>query len=222
MAGNLNPRQFEPQYGEGLFHGTHHELRGDTILPSSKSGHGINWSGMSNPSVAYATENEDTAWSLAQSTHENNRAYSPEKAGRTRVHSLEPNDTMRVGLYHPDHPGHADHTDENLAEWISPHGFKVKETHDIRPDHQGTLNLNWTQFSKNPNHGYGDPFNHPSDSDIEYGHRGAFADDKPYKFRWGQEMIAEEKSKAIEEQIQDPKQGALIYPSEIDAMQRRN
>lgn len=168
-----------PQFGEGLYHGTHREIEGGEIRPANQTKHRTNFDGMSNASVAYATENEATAWEISgtgqRMIHDlRGKGTVP---GRLRVHEVEPHPQMTVGRYHPDSPhfiaGGGGGQMENLSEWVAPK-FKTKGTIDIQPGQQGTFPLNWNQFRKNPTAapGWNDEYNHPSDETIEQGHEG--------------------------------------------------
>lgn len=204
MAGNLNPQQFDPQYGEGLFHGTYRDIKGGEIKPAMNTPHKkINFESLSNPTVAYATEDEHTAWALAASARGQNTAPSG-VPGRSRVHVLEPNAEMRVGMYHPDHPAFGQ-VGENLAEWVAPK-FKIKDTIDTQPEQQGTFPLNWNQFAKRDSVDWSDAFNHPTDAQIKYGHWGGGRQrmnmqSDPYD-AWSHEARAETIKKSIEHQDQ--------------------
>lgn len=169
----LSPKQFDPQYGDGLYHGTHHNIEGDTVLPASRTSHKtMNFAGLSYDSHAFATENEGTAWTMGGVA----RSKAMEKGGandfggRVRVHSLEPHPEMEVGRYHPDHEYFRG---ENLSEHIAPE-FKIKDTIDIKEGHQGTLPINWNQFAKERSPNYEDDYNHPTDNLIEHGHADRF------------------------------------------------
>jgi hypothetical protein len=164
----LNPKQFDPQFGDGLYHGTSKVIHGEHVLPAYRTDHKTVNYGQSNPNLAYATEDEDTAWELPASA--NNRPGTARMAGRIRVHELQPNKSMEPGRYHPDHENFSG---ENLAEWVAPK-FKVTNTLDIKPGQQGTFpSLNWNQFAKQgaPTP-FSDNFNHPDDHEIEHGHAG--------------------------------------------------
>lgn len=160
----LGDQEYYPEYGDGLYHGTVHDVTDNRILPANLAGKEINHQGLSNPRVAYATENENTAWTMGHLAGQRRGGVVP----RTRVYSLAPNPRMRVGVYHPDHPDNG--MNEDLQEWVAPH-FDVETEINTKPGHQGTLNLNWNQFAVD--HGryhFGDPFNHPNDEEVEHGH----------------------------------------------------
>lgn len=170
---NLGP-QFEPSFGDGLYHGTFRDIQGGRIVPAHKTTHqSINFAGLSSPDHAYATENEDTAWEMAQMAQRNHNNKAHTVPPRTRVYGLHPNEEMQTGAYHPDNEDFDSFT-ENLSEWKAPH-FDIERRIDIKPGHQGTFNLNWNQFKgKNRTEvTFSDALNHPSDEDIEQGHSGS-------------------------------------------------
>lgn len=126
-----------------LFHGTRHDLEGDTLLPGKRMGAtqsdtNRRW-GQSSREVVSATQREHHAWNLAAY-----QAGDP-GAGRPRVHELEPHPEARIGVEHQDHPEFKRAWAEDQyrkppdhAEVVAP-SFRVKETHFMPPGAQGAL-----------------------------------------------------------------------------------
>lgn len=166
-----------PQF---LYHGTHREIEGEHILPAAQTNHGtINFQGLSESDKAYATDQEDVAWQLADTAN----SLTNRHEARTRVHSVEPNKDMTLGVNHPNNPGFSG---ENLGEWTAPK-FKVKDRIDIMPGRQGTLPVNWNQFRNRAlrPRPWGGELNHPDDEDIEYGHYGTKMREESKRNYWG-------------------------------------
>lgn len=139
-----------PASHDQFYHGTRHPTldAGDTLLPHDKlPGNTPNYADFRKHSAGkvFMATGEQAAWSWSTSgdLHEN---------GRSAVLKVNPGDGLREG------PA------ENTANTA-----KVTERHDIMPGRQGTLPINWNQFSKHARH-LGDAVNHPSDKEIEHGH----------------------------------------------------
>jgi hypothetical protein len=163
-----------PQFaGQTLYHGTIHDIEGGAVKPAEAVGKASHWGGLSDTHKAYATENEETAWMLAK-TGADHTMYSRVKEGgvpdRARVYRVTPTEHKpQMGEYHDKHPHYAG---DNLQEWTAPE-FKVKEQIDVQPDRQGTLPMNWNQFTLPGRFPKQDEFNHPNDMEIEHGHHGS-------------------------------------------------
>lgn len=135
---------FAAGHGLGpLYHGTTHELEGDTLLPGKRIGATQSDTnrqfGQSSGKVVSATQEEHHAWNLA--------AYQSGDpgAGRVRVHELEPHPEAKIGVEHRDHPEFQRAWAEDRyrkppdhSEVVAP-SFKVKETHFMPPGAQGAL-----------------------------------------------------------------------------------
>lgn len=151
---NLSPHQFP---GGALYHGTSHELEGSTLRPGKKWSHygDINayprWGehSQSTKDVVSASEEESTAWNFALMN-------SAESKGRPVVHEVKPNENMRMGIEHADHPRHIQSFEnkewrnpENNQEWISDH-FDVVGTHYGPPGSQPAISgHNWHDLGGN-------------------------------------------------------------------------
>jgi hypothetical protein len=146
-----------------LFHGSVHPLEGDTLLPGKRIGADYRdvhvRHGQSNKEVVSATSREATAWHMAQR----------QSSGRARVHVLEPHPETRVGVENEAHPAYqADQRRttwtmspiEDNHEYVAP-SFKVKQTHDTKPGHQGTLPIDWRHHQVRPRSEYVEDANHP-------------------------------------------------------------
>lgn len=162
----LNESQFSPT----LYHGTSGDLEGDSILPAHKLGATFGdrnkHYGQSRKEVASASEDEGIGWNFA-SLSASREASIGGTRGRARVHVVTAPDA-RIGVEHPDHPG--DSPDPQHKEWVAPE-FKVRDTIDIMPGHQGTFpSLNWNQF-RGPNKPgeWQEDANHPADPRPERG-----------------------------------------------------
>jgi hypothetical protein len=186
---NLNPDQF--------FHGTAHDIQGDTILPADKAGKEVSEHSLGDPgtmsegSHAFAIRNwEGYAWHAAKTFHDNSQH-------RARVYEVEPAKDMEPGPWHKDHPDfiktneldvdedwlkhpkNREAWEKDVAKAKSNHqdeygsrtGFKIKQRHDIMPGHQGTFpEINWHHHKLSGARGT-DP-NHPSDEQVRYGVHG--------------------------------------------------
>ena len=147
---HLSPEQFPP-----LFHGSHHDLRGDTLRPGVHSGAGAGsnatW-GQSNSEVISASSDEDKAWNMASYA----RGMSGHGDERLRVYEVEPNAETRMGVEHKEHPARikafedqAWRKPEDNAEFVAP-SFKVKRQIDTNLGNQGTFpSINWNKHAKN-------------------------------------------------------------------------
>ena len=141
---NLQSQQF--------FHGTTADIPiGGKILPGSQSGSrphtGMEFSRPGEEHHAYATTNEDMAW---------NYAHSPGQTpgGRARVYSVTPDsETHSV----PRDAANPNDEERRAVSWT------VTGRRDTMPGHQGTLPLNWNQFSTGETIG---DVNHPSPEDF--------------------------------------------------------
>lgn len=141
-----------------LFHGTKANITGGKILPGKDHGYS-NWKrageeyGEPSENSAYASHDEDVAWTFARIA---------KQEGRGRVYSVAPHPEMRKGAFHDD-----------IGEYIAPH-FTVTSSRDIMPGRQGTLPLNWSQFAKegsDDSHRW--RLNHPLNEDVAYGLPGS-------------------------------------------------
>lgn len=195
--------QFDPQYGDGLYHGTFRNIEGGHVLPAVRTTHKRTNFGLGDPHKAYATENEHTAWDLATSA----RPHDGTVPGRVRVHEVEPNSEMSLGNYHPDS---LHYRGENLSEWTAPK-FKIKGTRDIKPGHQGTFNLNWNQFREHPEaSAYSDAFNHPTDEDVADGHQGGKMYNETLKRVYGSGGLEDLENSKPTKLASGPEQGRLF------------
>lgn len=141
------------QWTGGLFHGTAHDLVGDTLVPGKRTGAGIGSDyhahrGQSRKDVVSASALEEKAWNMA----------SLSGPGRTRVHVVEQHPETRIGVENMDHPAMKEAWEKQLwhkpvdnAEFVAP-SFKVTDTHWTMPpsrgqrSRQGTLpTIDWAQ-----------------------------------------------------------------------------
>lgn len=185
-----------------LFHGTAADLGpGDQVNSARDAKASSNWpgyrtsGGRSIRSVAFATTSEDRAWTFASYAQQKN-------GGRARVLQVDPHPDQEPGLHNPAHPRYRpEQRDAIPGETIAPH-FKVAESVDIRPGHQGTFsNINWNQFSMfGPRGTYGDEINHPPDDRITEGHRPSLQNVQIYQESSGQTQADEVKKKIEQDQ----------------------
>jgi hypothetical protein len=165
----------EPGRNQQFFHGTAREIS-DAVRPGAQVGFSV-WKDMGasegQPSSqhAFATTDEDEAWSFAHAAHSvgmsNHLISGWPEPDRARVYSVAPHPDMKLGIHHPEHPMHSG-TSGELHEYIAPE-FKVTDRHDIEPGRQGTFpSINWKDFS-HPDIS-GDP-NHPSPTEVAQGMR---------------------------------------------------
>lgn len=152
-----------------FFHGTSYDIPGGRVLPGSITGNSV-WGdtgrdrGQPARDHAFATSDEQTAWTFADNARTADDLHGRTRtlrAGRARVYRVKPNKEMTAGV----------HT--NFHEWIAPH-FDIEDTIDIKPGQQGTFSqLNWNQFGHRDMSPWDDA-NHPTDKDIEQGHKKDF------------------------------------------------
>lgn len=166
-----------------FFHGTAYNIPvGQHVLPANKSGRSI-WgsqghAGQRSDEHAFATTNEDTAWTFANHAKtlgagRFDAGYADHPVGRAHVLTVAPNPMMRPGVYNESHPDYNPESG-NLHEYVAPR-FRVTGRKDIMPGRQGTFpNLNWNQFSHPDMNKVADA-NHPRDEDIQGGHTPAYA-----------------------------------------------
>lgn len=162
-----------------FFHGTSHDIVGGRILPAIQHDFTVwgatgNVLGQPSHDHAFATSDEDTAWTFAKGAQAHHQIWDendPNRNNRPRVYSVHPHPEMRPGTY------------EQFHEYIAPH-YDVKDRIDIMPGQQGTFpTLNWNQFRDKANWDSDQhDFNHPTDTEITYGHQSSSdllaADDK--------------------------------------------
>lgn len=180
-----------------LYHGTTSALEGDTLTPGRSYGATGGYQdphkhlGQSRKDFVSATESEETAWDFAAKSATMSVSMKPD---RKRVHVLESHPDTRMGIEHVDHPelqkAYAEDRwskPQPAGEWVAP-SFKVKETLDIKPGHQGTFpTVNWNQFAPERRV----DANHPGDPGRPM--RGR-------QMRLGREMAAAEEAKIREGQ----------------------
>lgn len=147
------PDHLGSQWTGSLYHGTAHDLVGDTLKPGVRLGAGIGTDyhkhrGQSREDIVSASSQEHKAWNMA--------AISG--PGRKRVHVVEPHPETRIGVENQDHPVFKEafekklwHKPEDNAEYVAP-SFKVKDTEWTMPpergaqSRQGTLpHIDWAQ-----------------------------------------------------------------------------
>ena len=85
--------------------------------------------------------------------------------GRAKVYEVAPHPEQQVGRYHPDHPNYSGY---DYGEYKAPH-FEVLRESNIMPGRQGTLPINWRQFSTSKNQSL-DTVNHPTEDQVVWGH----------------------------------------------------
>jgi hypothetical protein len=186
---------------EHFYHGTTSPIKDGMVRPVNDvegkhvSEHAMGDPGdMSEGDHAFAIRNhEGYAWHAAKTFHTNGM--------RPRVYEVEPAADMKPGPWNKEHPDFLEHLElddpknfdpkddpqwhasitaeaeqarrkQHQDEWASPTGFKVKQRIDIQPGYQGTFpEVNWNRF-KAGHPAYGPEMNHPTDHEIQYGHRG--------------------------------------------------
>lgn len=151
------------QWTGTLFHGTAHDLVGDTLKPGVRLGAGIGsdyhkHQGQSREDIVSASSQESKAWNMA----------SLSGPGRARVHVVEPHPETRIGVENQDHPAFIEAFEKKLwhkpvdnAEFVAP-SFKVTDTHWTMPpergaqSRQGTLpTIDWSQHLSKAQFGMG-------------------------------------------------------------------
>jgi len=133
-----------PQFAH-LFHGSSHELVGDTLEPDKRSGASAGSDyhkhrGQSIKDVVSASSDESKAWEMAGKSG----------GGRTRVWEVEPHSETRMGVEHVDHPQFAARSQQfngviDNKEFVAP-SYRVKQQLDIKPGQQGTFpQVDWNK-----------------------------------------------------------------------------
>lgn len=166
-----------------LFHGTAHEIQGETIVPGKQFGQssfrhgGRGPRGRAHSESAFATTSEEAAWHFADTS-------ANKVEGRARVHEVEPHPEMEPGLWNREHRtfGRRNRADpavgryaDKWQEWAAPSLRLTGRTIDTKPGHQGSFpTVNWNQF-KAPSV-YGDA-NHLAPDEVA---NGGAANSKQY------------------------------------------
>lgn len=163
------------QQFESLFHGSAHQLQGDTLKPGVRMGASAGFDyhkhrGQSYEDVVSASSDESKAWEMGAKSG----------SGRLKVWEVEPHPETRMGVENADHPlfdernAKTFHGVVDNKEWVAP-TFKVKQQLDIKPGNQGTFpQVDWNRHRSAPYDAFDS--NHPPHPDPDSQHRRALVE----------------------------------------------